>query len=250
MDMKLKEKVAVVTGGGRGIGEATCLKLASEGAKVAVCDVVPEAAAEVVKKIEEKGGTAIAVIVDVTNMKAVEQALTKVKEELGGLDILVNNAGINKDAFLKKMTEEQWDTVINVNLKGTFICSKVASTIMAEGGKGGRIVNTASIGVLGNPGQANYSASKMGVIGLTRTMALELARKNITVNAIAPGFTKTPMTEGIPDKVAQWMLDRIPLKRPAEAEEIANVHAFLASDEASYITGQVIFVDGGWSIGL
>lgn len=248
--MKLEGKVAMVTGGGRGIGEATCLKLAAEGAKVAVCDVVPDLAEAVVKKIKDKGGEAMAVIVDVTSLSAVEEAVKKVAEQLGGLDILVNNAGINKDAFLKKMTEEQWDAVLNVNLKGTFACAKAAAAVMSEQGRGGRIINTASIGVLGNPGQANYSASKMGVIGLTRTLALELARKNITVNAISPGFTKTPMTEGIPDKVSQWMLDRIPLKRPADPEEIASVHAFLASDEASYITGQVIFVDGGWSIGL
>jgi NAD(P)-dependent dehydrogenase (short-subunit alcohol dehydrogenase family) len=165
------------------------------------------------------------------------------------LDILVNNAGINRDAFAKKMTEEDWDLVIKINLKGTFLCCQAALSVMSRQ-KSGRIINTSSIGALGNPGQANYSASKSGVIGLTKTLALECARYNITVNSVAPGATRTPMTAKMPAEIFEMITEKIPLKRWAEPDEIANMHVFLASDEAGYITGQIIFVDGGISVGI
>jgi len=237
--MKLENKVAMVTGGGSGIGEATAKLFAKEGASVAVVDLVSDNASRVAKEIEDAGGKAKAFTADVTNRAS----------QFGGLDILVNNAGINKDAMFMKMREDQWDAVINVNLKGTFLCAQAAAKPMVEKG-GGRIINTASIGMLGNPGQANYSASKAGVSAMTKTLALELARNKINVNCVAPGATKTPMTEGIPPEIAEKFVKMIPQRRFADPEEIARVHLFLASDDSSFITGQTIFVDGGMSVGI
>jgi 3-oxoacyl-[acyl-carrier protein] reductase len=173
----------------------------------------------------------------------------KIVSTYGRLDILVNNAAINRDALAKKMTEEQWDAVIDINLKGSFLCAQAVIEQMNEQ-KSGKIINTASIGALGNIGQANYAASKCGVIGLTKTLALEMARANVTVNCVAPGGTETAMTAGIPDNIRQKLIDKIPLKRFAKPEEVANLHLFLASDEANYITGQIIFCDGGDSVGF
>jgi 3-oxoacyl-(acyl-carrier-protein) reductase len=247
--VRLKDKVAIITGAGSGIGEATALRFVKEGAKVVINDVNLEGANSVLEKIKEMGGKAIVLKADISKKEGVEGMMQKVVEHFGKLDILVNNAGINRDAFTKKMTEEDWDLVIRINLKGTFLCCQAAINTMGKQGFG-RIINTSSIGSLGNPGQANYSASKSGVIGLTKTLALECARYGITVNCVAPGATKTPMTVKMPENIFQMITEKIPLKRWAEPDEIANMHVFLASDEASYITGQVIFVDGGISVGI
>jgi 3-oxoacyl-(acyl-carrier-protein) reductase len=247
--MRLKDKVALITGGGSGIGEATSLKFAEEGAKVAICDVDMENANRVAKEITSMGGDSLVLKADVSNKEEVEGMMAQIKEHFGRLDILVNNAGINRDAFVKKMTEDQWDDVIRINLKGTFICCQAALTLMSEQNYG-KIINTSSIGAIGNIGQANYAASKCGVIGLTKTLALEGARYNINVNCVAPGATITPMTKKLPEKMMNMITEKIPLRRWAEPTEIANAHAFLASDDASYITGQVLFVDGGITTGL
>ena len=247
--MRLKDRVAIVTGGGAGIGEATSLLFAQEGAKLVVADIDLSGAERVAGLIKEKGGEAVPFKVDVRNVADVTNMVGAAIKNFGGLDILVNNAGVNRDAIAKRMTEEQWDFVLDVNLKGTFLCCQAASVPMMEK-KYGRIINTSSIGSLGNIGQANYSASKAGVIGLTKTLALELAKYNILVNCVAPGATKTQMTAGIPPEIAAKFQDGIPLKRFAEPAEIAAMHLFFAGAEASYITGQVIFVDGGISLGL
>ena len=247
--MRLKDRVAIVTGGGAGIGEATCLRFAQEGAKVVVADVDMAAAQKVADHIKDKGGQAIPFKVDVRVMAEVTNMVGAAIKGFGTLDIIVNNAGINRDAIAKRMTEEQWNLVLDVNLKGTFLCCQAASVPMMEK-KYGRIINTSSIGSLGNIGQANYSASKAGVIGLTKTLALELAKYNINVNCVAPGATMTQMTAGIPPDIAAKFKEGIPLKRFADPAEIASAHVFFASEEASYITGQVLFVDGGISLGI
>jgi 3-oxoacyl-[acyl-carrier protein] reductase len=258
--MRLENKVAIVTGGASGIGRATVLKLASEGARVAIADIESqmELAAKVVDEVKNAGGNAIAVAANVAQRAQVEAMVETVVKQFGRLDILVANAGITKDAFtirktkegeIKKMSDEQWDAVLGVNLKGTWLCCQAAALPMMEQ-KSGKMSLTASFGVRGNMGQANYAASKAGIIGLTRTLALEFARFNVNVNCIAPGATKTPMTATIPADLVAKLSEKIPLKRFAEPEEIANVHLFLVSDEASYITGQCIFVDGGSTLGV
>ena len=247
--MRLKDRVAIVTGGGAGIGEATCMRFAQEGAKMVVADVDMAAAQKVADAIKARGGQAVAFKVDVRVADEVTNMVGAALKSFGTLDIIVNNAGINRDAIAKRMTEEQWDLVLDVNLKGTFLCCQAASVPMMEK-KYGRIINTSSIGSLGNIGQANYSASKAGVIGLTKTLALELAKYNINVNCVAPGATMTQMTAGIPPDIAAKFKEGIPLKRFADPAEIASAHVFFASEEASYITGQVLFVDGGISLGI
>ena len=247
--MRLKNKVALITGGGSGIGEATVLRFSEEGAKIVINDVNAEDANKVAKKVKANGCEVLVCIADVTNKNDIEDMINKTIEKFGRLDILVNNAGINRDSFVKKMSEEQWDKVIEINLKGTFLCAQAALGQMIKQNYG-KIINTASIGALGNIGQANYSASKAGVIGLTKTLALEGARYNITVNCVSPGATNTAMTANMPPEIAKFVKEKIPLKRFAEPAEIANMHLFLASEESSYITGQVIFVDGGISVGI
>lgn len=247
--MRLKNKVALITGGGSGIGEATVLRFSEEGAKVVINDVNADNANNVAEKIKAKGGEVLVCIADVCKKSDVEKMVKQTIEKFGRLDILVNNAGINRDSFAKKMSEEQWDKVIDINLKGTFLCAQAALGPMIEQNSG-RIINTASIGALGNIGQANYSASKAGVMGLTKTLALEGARYNITVNCVSPGATNTAMTAKIPPEIAQKIKEKIPLRRFAEPKEIADIHLFLASEESNYITGQVIFVDGGISVGI
>jgi 3-oxoacyl-(acyl-carrier-protein) reductase len=247
--MRLKDRVALITGAGRGIGAATARRFAAEGAIVVVNDVDATSIGEVVKEIEAAGGRALGIEGSVTDKQAVEAMIDRTLKTFGRLDILVNNAGVNRDALLTKMTDDQWDIVIDVNLKGTFLCCRAAVPAMIEQ-KRGCITTTASIGVLGNIGQANYAASKCGVIGLTKTLALELARYNIRINCVSPGATETQMTSGIPENIRTALVNKIPLRRFASPEEIANVHLFLVSDEASYITGQVIFVDGGISVGI
>ena len=254
--MRLQDKVALVTGAGTGIGRATALRFAQEGACVIASDMDEAGVNETVRLIAEAGGKALAVAGSVTARAEVQNMVDAATGTFGRLDIVINNAGITKDGLtvrvkdgeVKFMSDEQWDAVLNVNLKGTWLVSQLAAVPMIKQ-KYGRIVNTASVGAQGNIGQANYSASKAGVIGLTRTLALEWARFNIAVNCIAPGGVKTRMTAVIPDNIMAQLIERIPLKRMADPAEIAAVHVFLASDEASYLTGQVLWVDGGLTVG-
>jgi 3-oxoacyl-[acyl-carrier protein] reductase/2-hydroxycyclohexanecarboxyl-CoA dehydrogenase len=245
--MRLKDKIAVVTGAGRGLGKGIALKLAREGAKVVVCDLLEENAQAVAAEIEKAGGKAIAVKADIANKPDVEAMFAAAVSQIGPIDILVNNAGINRDGVLHKMTDENWDKVIAVNLTGTFYCLRLAAQQMRERGYG-RIVNVASMSWLGNFGQANYAASKAGVVGLTKTAARELARKGITVNAVCPGFIDTEMTRGVPEKIWEIMVDKIWSGKVGSPEDVGNVVAFLASDEASYVTGEVINVSGGMTL--
>jgi 3-oxoacyl-(acyl-carrier-protein) reductase len=242
--MRLQGKSAVVTGAGRGIGQGIALKLAAEGAKVVVSDISEENGSATVAKIREAGGEAMFIQGNIAARSDAEQIMKTAVETFGTLDILVNNAGINRDTMLHKMTDEQWDQVIEVNLTGTFYCLRAAASIMREK-EYGRIINIASASWLGNIGQANYAASKAGVVGLTKTAARELAKKGITVNAICPGFIDTDMTRGVPDKVWDIMVSKVPMGRAGKPEDVANMIAFLASDEASYITAEVINVGGG-----
>ncbi|MBA4494735.1 3-oxoacyl-[acyl-carrier-protein] reductase [Paenactinomyces guangxiensis] len=239
-------KVAVVTGGSRGIGRAIAITLAAAGADVAIFYAGNQSAAEeTIGEIQKTGQKGMAVQVDVSVGEQVESAMKQVISSLGRIDILVNNAGITRDNLLMRMKEEDWDQVVDTNLKGVFLCTKaVTRTMMKQ--KSGRIINISSVvGVIGNPGQANYVAAKAGVIGLTKTTAKELASRGITVNAIAPGFIETDMTAVLDEDMKQQMLRAIPLARFGAAQDVAEAVKFLASDSASYITGQVIHVDGG-----
>jgi NAD(P)-dependent dehydrogenase (short-subunit alcohol dehydrogenase family) len=247
--MRLKDKVALITGAAGGIGEATARRFAAEGARVAVNDADAAGAEKVAQQIQAAGGQALPVPGDVTRKAEVEEVVRRVTAAWGQVDILVNNAGINRDAMAAKMTEAQWDQVLGVNLKGTFLTAQAVLPGMRERGWG-RVINTSSIGALGNIGQANYAASKAGVIGLTKTLALEYAKYGVTVNCVAPGATMTAMVAGIPDHIKAKIVEKIPMGRIAGPEEIANAHCFLASEEASFITGQVLFVDGGMSVGF
>jgi len=246
--MGLEGRVAMITGAGGGIGAATALRLARDGATVAIVDLDEAGIGVTAAAVRAAGGAALGLLGDVSQRASVDHVVARITEEYGRLDILVNNAGINRDAMAFKMTEEQWDAVLDVNLKGTFLCAQAVFPVMREQ-NGGCIVNTASIAAVGNIGQANYSASKAGVIGLTKTLALEGARYGIRVNCVAPGGTDTRMTAGIPEHIRERILGAIPLKRLARPEEIAAVHAFLVSDDASYVTGHVLFADGGVTIG-
>ena len=249
MQNTLTGKVALVTGASRGIGRAIALKLAAEGAAVVInYHGSMEKAKEVKAEIESDGGIAEIMQCNVADYQATEAMIRKVTDDFGRLDILVNNAGITRDGLLMKMTESDYDAVLQTNLKGTFNGIRFASRQMLRQ-KSGRIINISSVsGILGNAGQANYAASKAGVIGLTKTMARELASRGITVNAVAPGFVETDMTEVLPEAVKETSCKQIPLGRFGKPEEIANAVAFLASEEADYITGQVISVDGGMSM--
>jgi 3-oxoacyl-[acyl-carrier protein] reductase len=244
--MSLEGKTALVTGASRGIGREIALELARQGANVAVNFSGSEAKAnEVVDEIKALGRDAFTVKCDVSNAEDVAEMVKATIDRFGKLDILVNNAGITKDNLLMRMKEEEWDDVININLKGVFLCTKAVTRQMMKQ-RVGRIINIASIvGVSGNPGQANYVAAKAGVIGLTKTTAKELASRKITVNAIAPGFITTDMTDKLSEEVKSEMLKQIPLARLGEPKDIAKVTAFLASDDASYITGQTLHIDGG-----
>ncbi|PDW03931.1 3-oxoacyl-ACP reductase FabG [Candidatus Viridilinea mediisalina] len=243
--MRLKDKVALVTGGGQGIGKLTALTFAREGARVVIADINMAAAQATAAEIEQADGQAKPVFLDVSRADSVEAAFQALTNWAGGIDILINNAGITRDARMQKMSEEQFDSVISVNLKGVWLCAKAAAPSMIARG-GGAIVNTASVvGLYGNFGQTNYVAAKAGVIGMTKTWARELGPSNIRVNAVAPGFTSTEMIATVPDKVLDSVRERTPLRRLGRPEDIANAYLFLSSEDASFITGVTLSVDGG-----
>lgn len=241
----VQDRVALITGASRGIGRSISLALAAQGAKIVAVDVDLQATEEFVAELKAKGTEAVAVQGNVTVAADVEQMVKIAKETFDRIDILVNNAGITRDALLFRMKDEDWDAVLDVNLKGAFLCTRAVSRLMSKQ-RHGRIINIASVvGQMGNAGQANYCASKAGLMGLTRSNARELAKRNITVNAVAPGFIATAMTEALPEEKRQELAAQIPLARLGSADDIANTVVFLASDNTGYITGQVIGVNGG-----
>jgi len=241
----LSGKVALVTGASRGLGRAIALTLAASGAKIACVDVDESLLGESVQQIRQAGGQAESWVCDVTDSQRVNEVVGEVVSSLGGIDILVNNAGITRDNLLMRMKDEQFDAVLAVNLRGTFLFTRAVARPMIKA-KGGRIINIASVsGMMGNPGQANYSASKAGVIGLTRTVAKELAPRNITVNAVAPGFIATDMSAKLGEETLRQIEQRTPLGRLGHPQDVADAVLFLASDAAGFITGQVLVVDGG-----
>jgi len=245
MDLTLAGRRAVVTGAGSGIGREIATRFSAAGAAVAVCDVVKDAADKVAADIGGSGGRAVAYAIDVSDFGAVQQLCDRIVADLGGIDVLVNNAGITRDNLLLRMTEEEFDRVIAVNLKGAFNFTKACFRGMMKN-RWGRIINIASvIGQMGNAGQANYAAAKAGIIGLTKSTARELASRNVTVNAVAPGYIATAMTEKLGAAERDAYIAAIPLKRAGTPEDVANVCLFLASELSGYITGQVLRVDGG-----
>ncbi len=246
--MDLKGKIAIVTGGAQGIGKTIATQLAQEGANVVIADVMEEVAKSTAQEISQKGSEAISIGVDVSILSSVEEMVKKTLDKFGRIDILVNNAGITRDALVMRMKEEDWDLVLNINLKGAFNCIKVVSPVMMKQ-KAGKIVNIASIvGIIGNAGQANYSASKGGLIALTKTCARELAGRRINVNAVAPGFIQTSMTERLSAQVKEKLSSQIPFGEIGKPEDVASAVLFLVSEKASYITGEVIKVDGGMAM--
>lgn len=249
MSKRLEQKTIFLTGAARGIGAACARLFAAEGAQIFLVDHDQAALEALASELNQQGETAIPRVLDITQRADVEQAVQSMHEIWGHVDVLINNAGITRDALTAKMTEEAWDQVIQVNLKGPMICTQAVFPFMKVQ-KSGVILSASSVSSLGNIGQANYAASKAGLIGMTKTWALEFARYGIRVNAVAPGFTATEMVTTIPDEIQQKLMAQIPLRRFATPEEIAQAYAFLASDEASYITGQVLYVDGGLTAGF
>jgi len=242
--MKFKDKVVVITGGAQGIGKEIALEFSRQGAKIAIFDINPEALLETENELK-KTGVASSFVVNVVSLEDVEKNINKVIDKFSRVDILVNNAGITRDNLALRLSESDWDSVLAVNLKGSFNCVKATIKSMVKQ-RYGRIVNISSvIGIMGNPGQVNYAASKAGLIGLTKTLAKELGSRNITVNAVAPGYIQTKMTDVLDPKVKEQMLSRIPLKKMGTPQDVAKAVSFLASTDADYITGQVLVVDGG-----
>jgi len=245
MNLRLQGKVAVITGAGNGIGLETALTFAREGARVAVAEFDPIAGEAAALRIREDGGDAAFFPVDVSDWDSVQALAAAVAERYGRIDVLVNNAGITQDAMLSKMSVEQWRKVIDVNLDGVFYCTKAFAPYMVQQGKG-KIINTSSVvGVHGNIGQTNYAATKAGVIGMTKTWAKELGFKGVNVNAVAPGYIETGMVAKVPEKVLAAMVERVPLRRLGRPADVANAYLFLASDEADYVNGTLLEVDGG-----
>jgi 3-oxoacyl-[acyl-carrier protein] reductase len=243
--MEYKGQVVLVTGGARGIGKAIAELFAKKGADLALADISLESASETAKEMTSYGVRAMAVKLDVSKSADVAKAFEDITKEYGRIDILVNNAGITKDSLLVRMKEEDWDAVLNINLKGVFLCSKEAVKLMVKQ-RYGRIINIASVvAFMGNPGQANYSASKAGIIGFTKTIAREYASRGITVNAVAPGFISTAMTDALAENIRQDMLKSIPIGKFGSIDDVANAVAFFASPDNGYITGQAIHVNGG-----
>ncbi|MEY4419551.1 MAG: 3-oxoacyl-[acyl-carrier-protein] reductase FabG [Pseudomonadota bacterium] len=245
---RLLGKVSLITGAAQGIGLATALKFAQEGAIVIVCDIKQAAVDAAVAQCQATGAQALGFVVDVTQRDMVDATVKAVLDQFGRIDVLVNNAGITQDARLQKMTLEQFDRVIDVNLRGVFHCAQAVTDTMVTQSSGVILNASSVVGIYGNYGQTNYAATKFGVIGFTKTWSRELGPKGIRVNAVAPGFIETPILSTIPDKVIHEMKERVPLKRMGQPEDIANVYAFLASDEASYINGTVIEVAGGLTV--
>ncbi len=246
---RLDKRIALITGSGRGLGATMALRMASEGADIVVNDLNIESAKQVATEIEKLGRRALISDHDVSSHEQANHLVSDVITQFGRIDILVNNAGITRDSMLHKLSEEKWDEVIRVNLKGPFNMGQACAKVMMTQNYG-KIVNLSSIAWLGNVGQTNYSASKAGVVGMTRTWALELSRYQINVNAIAPGLIDTQMTQAIPQEVKDKFIQKIPLKRMGKADDIAALVAFLSSDEANYITGQCIQIDGGLTCGI
>ena len=246
--MDLKGRVAIVTGGAQGIGKSIATQLALAGANVVIADMAEEMAKSTAKEISQKGSEAVSIVVDVSSFSSVEEMVKKTLDKFGRIDILINNAGITRDALVMRMKEEDWDMVLDINLKGAFNCIKIVSPIMMKQ-RFGKIVNIASIvGINGNAGQANYSASKGGLIALTKTCAKELASRQINVNAVAPGFIQTSMTERLSQEVREKLSSQIPLGKIGNPDDVANAVLFLVSEKSSYITGEVIKVDGGMAM--
>jgi 3-oxoacyl-[acyl-carrier protein] reductase len=245
--MRLRDKVAIITGAGSGIGRETALLFAREGAKVVVADIIEKSGKETIAEIKKTGEGFFAKL-DVTNREDANKVVKNTVEKYGRVDILINNAGIAQDALVRKMTEEKWDRVVNVNLKGVFNCIQAVVEVMISQGYGVIINASSVVGVYGNIGQTNYAASKAGVIGMTKALAKELGRKGIRVNAVAPGYTMTSMMANVPEKILQRIREKTPLGRLAEPNEIANAYLYLASDEASFVNGALLNVDGGLTI--
>ena len=246
--MRLKNKVSIITGAAQGIGLATALKFAEEGATVVVADLKPAGVDAALAMVRARGAQAMGFAVNVTDRAALDAMAAAVKEQYGHIDVLVNNAGITKDARLQKMTLEQFDAVVDVNLRGVFHATQAVLPAMLAQGSGVVLNASSVVGIYGNYGQTNYAATKFGVIGFTKTWSRELGPKGIRVNAVAPGFVETPILATVPDKVLQQMREQVPLHRLGRPEEIANVYAFLASDEASYVNGAVVEVSGGMTV--
>jgi len=241
----MEGKVALITGGARGIGRAIALRLARDGARIAIGDLLREEGLNTQKEVEEAGSEAMFIALDVSDEASVKDAVAQVESRWGHIDILANNAGITRDRLLLRLSEQDWDAVLDVNLKGAYLCSRAVLPLMLRQ-RWGRIVGTASVvGLAGNPGQTNYAASKAGLIGFTKALAREVATRNITVNAVAPGYIETQMVQTLSEKVQEAILGQIPMGRFGTPEDVAGVVAFLCSEEASYITGHVINVDGG-----
>ena len=247
-DPRLFNKVSLITGAAQGIGLATALKFASEGAIVLICDVNQAGVDEAVEQCRKLGATAEGYVMDVTQRSVVDAVVARAMAQFGRIDVLVNNAGVTQDARLQKMTPEQFDRVIDVNLRGVFHCAQAVVDSMVTRGRGVILNASSVVGLYGNFGQTNYAASKFGVIGFTKTWSRELGPKGVRVNAVAPGFIATPMIAAMPPQVLQSLVDKVHLRRVGQPEEIANVYAFLASDEATYINGEVIEVSGGISL--